>query len=91
MPTRPQMRDPSSLAAYALTTTELITEHGGRFEARGGAMEPQGQGARPRAIVVLESRTMAPPRGRHADPADAPPVELRAPGADPDVVLVDGV
>jgi len=53
---RLQMRDPSWRTEYGPKTAELVAKHGGRYLARGGAMERlEGQLAG-QTLVVIEDR-----------------------------------
>ena len=51
---------------------------------------PEGQGALPNAIVVLEFPSMAQAKAWHDDPAYAPLIKLRQAGSDLDFILVEG-
>jgi uncharacterized protein (DUF1330 family) len=89
---RLEMRDPSWRAGYGPKAAELVAKHGGRYLARGGAMERlEGQGALPSSIVILEFPSMAQAKAWYNDPAYAPLIKLRQSGSDLDLVLVEGL
>lgn len=89
---RLQMRDPSWLEKYREKVPALIDKHGGRYVARGGAMEKlEGSAELPSAMVVLEFPSMDKARAWYNDPEYAPFIKLRQGGADLDLVLVEGL
>lgn len=89
---RLQMRDPSWVERYRATVPSLVARHGGRYLARGGAMERlEGGAPLPTSFVVLEFPSMDHARAFHRDPEYAPFIRLRQAGSDLDLVLVEGL
>lgn len=89
---RLQMRDPSWMAEYGPKTAALVEKHGGKYLARGGAMEQlEGEGDLPSAVVVLEFPSMEQAKAWYNDPEYGPMITLRQGGSDLDFVLVDGL
>jgi uncharacterized protein (DUF1330 family) len=89
---RLQMRNPSWVKEYGPKTEALVKKHGGRYLARGGAMERlEGQGALPSSIVVIEFPSMANARAWYRDAEYAPMIALRQGGSDLDFILVEGL
>lgn len=89
---RLQMRDPSWREQYRAKVGPIVEKHGGRYLARGGAMETlEGNTALPSGIVVLEFPSLEKARAFYHDPDYAPLIKLRQGGADLDLVVVEGV
>jgi uncharacterized protein (DUF1330 family) len=82
--------DQDKLVRYREGNTEVVAEHGGRFVARGGAMESLEGDWDPKRIVVIEFPDMGAARAWYTSDGYAPLRELRRSASVTDIVLVEG-
>lgn len=89
---RLQMKDPSWLGPYRENVPATLEAHGGRYLARGGAMERlEGSDELPSTLVVIEFPTADAARAWHGSPEYAPYKAMRQEGSDMEVVLTEGL
>jgi uncharacterized protein (DUF1330 family) len=84
-------RDAEALAEYRRGNTDSVARHGGRFVARGGAVELLEGDWDTRRIVVIEFPDMATARGWYESEDYAPLKALRQSVSDTNLILVEGV
>jgi uncharacterized protein (DUF1330 family) len=84
-------RDQEALVEYRRGNTDSVARHGGRFVARGGAMELLEGEWDTRRIVVIEFPDMAAAHGWYESDDYAPLKALRQSASDTNIILVDGV
>ena len=81
-----------TLAEYRRGNTDAVARHGGRFLARGGALEHlEGKSEPPLRVVVMEFPDAAAARGWYESDEYAPLRALRQSVSETDLVLVEGV
>jgi uncharacterized protein (DUF1330 family) len=84
-------RDEEALAEYRRRNTDSVVRHGGRFVARGGAVELLDGDWDTRRIVVIEFPDMAAARDWYESEDYAPLKALRQSASDTNIILVEGV
>ncbi len=84
------VHDPSVFEQYRAQVSPIITKHGGRYLARGGAIEVVEGHAAPR-LVVVEFPDMAAAQGFYRGPDYAPALALRLSCSTSDIVIAEGV
>jgi len=80
-----------ALAEYRRGNTEAVARHGGRFLARGGALEALEGAEPPLRVVIIEFPDSAAARGWYGSEDYAPLRELRRSVSETDLILVEGV
>ncbi len=85
------VRDDARYAAYAAEGGRILPELGGRFLARGGAIEVLEGTWRPRRLVVIEFPDRAAARRWYASEEYRAARQLREGAADFRAVLVEGL
>jgi uncharacterized protein (DUF1330 family) len=87
-----EVRDTSWVERYRATVPSLVAKHGGKYLARGGAMEKlEGGSPLPTTFVILEFPTLDEARAFYRDPEYAPFIRLRQSGSNAELLLVDGI
>lgn len=86
-----EVTDPALLEEYKKLSPPTVAQYGGRFLARGGAVEPVEGGWSPSRLGVLEFPRMAQARAGIDSPEYAPAKALRQRAAKSRMVLVEGV
>ena len=85
------VRDPEAIETYRTRAAASIAKHGGRYLARGGAIEKLEGGWTPRNIVVVEFPDMERARAWYRSPEYAAALEVRDRALSRNLILVDGV
>ena len=86
-----EVTDPATYDEYRKGVAATITQHGGRFLARGGAVEHLEGSFMPKRVVILEFASMAAAKAWYASPEYAPLLALRKQASKGDLVLTEGV
>jgi len=79
------------LAEYRRRNTDAVANHGGRFLARGGAVERLEGDSAPLRVVVMEFGDMEAARGWYGSAEYEPLKALRQAASETDLLLVEGV
>jgi uncharacterized protein (DUF1330 family) len=83
-------RDPDALAEYRRRNTDAVANHGGRFLARGGAVEVL-EGPWPHErCVLMEFPDVAAARGWYESEEYAPLKAMRQTASDTQLIIVEG-
>jgi uncharacterized protein (DUF1330 family) len=83
--------DQEKLVEYRERNTDVVSEYGGRFVARGGAQELLEGDWDPKRLVIIEFPDMDAARGWYHSDGYAPLRELRRSASVTDIVVVEGV
>jgi uncharacterized protein (DUF1330 family) len=83
--------DQDKLAQYREGNTAVVTEHGGRFVARGGATAVLEGDWDPQRIVLIEFPDMDAARAWYESDGYAPLRELRKSASTTNIVVVEGL
>jgi uncharacterized protein (DUF1330 family) len=83
--------DQDKLARYRDGNTEVVTAHGGRFVARGGAHVVLEGEWDPKRLVIIEFPDVDAARAWYGSDGYAPLRELRRSASTTDIVVVEGV
>ena len=83
--------DPDKFEEYRKLVPPTIEAYGGRYVARGGAVESLEGGWQPKRIVVLEFDDVERARAWHGSDAYAPARALRDASARSRMIVVEGV
>lgn len=86
-----QVTDPNGYEAYRSRTRATIEAFGGRFLARGGAVEVREGAYRPERVILLEFPNMAAARGWYDSSAYQEIIPHRLSTARTDLMLFDGI
>lgn len=82
--------DPQLYEAYRRRVPALIAEYGGRYLARGGALEVKEGDWTPKRLVLVEFPSMEQARRFYDSPAYAPLLALRKRATRSRLVLLEG-
>jgi uncharacterized protein (DUF1330 family) len=82
--------NPEGYAAYRPLAAASVAQHGGKFIARGGAVEPLEGGWTPKRVVIIEFPSMAAARSWHASPDYQAALKIRQANSTGRVIIVDG-
>ena len=83
--------DPTLYEDYKKLVPATVAKYGGRFAARGGAVDAKEGGWNPARIVILEFPSMAQARKWYDSPEYAPALAMRLKSASAKLILVEGV
>ena len=83
--------DPQLYAEYAKGVSATIAAYGGKYLARGGAVETKEGGWTPKRVVVLEFASMDQARKWYHSPEYKPLLDMRLKAANAKLILVEGV
>jgi uncharacterized protein (DUF1330 family) len=83
--------DPDLVAKYRTLAQATIAKYGGRYLARGGAVEPVEGGWAPKNIVILEFPSMERAREWYRSPEYAEALKIRATALNRRLIFVEGV
>ena len=86
-----EVTDPVTYEDYRKGVAATIAQYGGRFLARGGAVERCEGAFVPKRIVILEFPSMATARQWYASPEYAPLLALRKRASNGDLFITEGV
>ncbi len=84
------VHDPAGFDQYRREVEPVLAAFGGRYLARGGALETLEGERQQRRLVIVEFPSMDAARGFYHSSAYAPVLQLRLDSAASDVVLVEG-
>jgi len=82
--------NPEGYAAYRPLAAASVAQHGGRFIARGGAVESMEGGWSSSRIVIIEFRSMAAARAWYDSPDYQKALTIRLANSTGRVIMVDG-
>lgn len=82
--------DPVAYEEYRKRVPPVISAHGGRFLARGGAIDVLEGSWAPKRLVIVEFPDMAALRSFYQSPAYRPLIELRNRSAKSNVLALEG-
>jgi uncharacterized protein (DUF1330 family) len=85
------VRDAKAYEAYRTRAAPSIAQYGGRYLARGGAIEPLEGNWTPRVIVIAEFPDLESARTWYRSPEYAAALAFRDIGLSRNLILVDGV
>jgi len=83
--------DPTLYEDYKKLVPATVAKYGGRFAARGGAVDSKEGGWKPARLVVLEFPSMELARRWYGSPEYAPALALRLKAANARLIIVEGV
>jgi uncharacterized protein (DUF1330 family) len=86
-----EIRDPVLVERYRSLAQASIAKYGGRYLARGGAIEPVEGGWTPKHIVIVEFPTMDKAREWYRSPEYAEALAVRRDALDRRLIFVEGV
>jgi uncharacterized protein (DUF1330 family) len=84
-------KDPEAFEAYRARAAASIARYGGRYLARGGAIQIMEGCWQPQAIVIVEFDTAAQAERWYASDEYAEALALREQALSRDLILVDGL
>jgi uncharacterized protein (DUF1330 family) len=82
--------NPEGYAPYRLLAAASIAQHGGKFIARGGAVEPLEGGWSPKRVVIIEFPSMAVARTWYASPEYQAALKIRLANSTGRVIITEG-
>jgi len=86
-----EVTDAKTYEEYKRIVPGVIAKYGGKYLARGGAVETREGDWSPKRLVVLEFPSMDRARAFHGSPEYAPALALRTRAARSKVILVEGL
>jgi uncharacterized protein (DUF1330 family) len=86
-----EVTDPKGYEEYRQWVPALIAAHGGRYLARGGAVEVLEGDWMPRRTVILEFPSRDDLLAFYRDPAYQPLIKIRQAASNSRLVMIDGV
>jgi len=86
-----EVTDPAAYDEYRKGVAATITQHGGRFLARGGGVLRLEGSFEPKRIVILEFPSMAAAKTWYASPEYAPLLAQRKRASKGDLFMTEGV
>ncbi len=86
-----EVTDPSLLEEYKKLSPATVAQYGGRFLARGGALEVIEGTWQPKRLVILEFPSLAQAKAWVNSPEYAPARRIRQQASRSNLVVVDGV
>ena len=84
-------RDAAAMETYRTLAAQSIAQYGGRYLARGGAVEPLEGDWTPRIIIIAEFPNLDSARAWYRSPEYAEALAFRDAGLSRNLILVDGV
>jgi uncharacterized protein (DUF1330 family) len=84
------VQDPEGMAKYSAAVPEIVARHGGRYLARGGAVEPVEGDWDPGRLVILEFDSMEAARAMFASAEYQAVAGFRQRATQSNIVIVDG-
>ena len=82
--------NPDGYAAYRPLAGASIAQHGGKFIARGGAVESLDGDWKPQRVVIIEFPSMAAARAWYASPEYQAALKLRLANSTGRTILTEG-
>lgn len=86
-----EVTDPALLEEYKKLSPATVAQYGGRFLARGGAMEVLEGAWQPKRLVILEFPSLAQAKAWVNSTEYAPARRIRQQASRSNLVVVDGV
>lgn len=86
-----EVTDPVTFDQYRQMSPPTVAQYGGRFLARGGAVQPQEGQWSPRRLVILEFPSVERAKAWIDSPEYAPARRLRQASAVSNLVIVEGL
>jgi len=86
-----EVLDPAAYDEYRKGVPATIAAYGGKFLARGGAVETLEGGWAPKRIVILEFESAARARAWHDSPEYRPFLKIRERAARSKLIIVEGI
>jgi uncharacterized protein (DUF1330 family) len=86
-----EIRDQELIKQYRLLAQDSIAQYGGRYLARGGAIEPVEGDWDPKGLIIVEFPDMERARSWYRSPEYAEALKLRRHALDRRLVFVDGL
>lgn len=86
-----EARDRSAMEAYRALAAQTIAQYGGRYLARGGAVEVVEGGPPPKTLIIVEFPSMARAREWYASPEYAEALKLRQTALERRLMFVEGL
>ena len=86
-----EVTDPALLEDYKKLSPATVAQYGGRFLARGGAMEVLEGTWQPKRLVILEFPSLAQAKAWVNSPEYAPARRIRQQASRSNIVVVEGV
>ena len=86
-----EVTDPAAYEDYRKGVLATITKYGGRFIARGGAVQHLEGAFVPKRVVIVEFPSMAAAKTWYASPEYAPLLALRQRTSKGDLFAVEGI
>ena len=86
-----EIHDPDAYKEYAKLVPATIAQYGGKYLARGGAVEGKEGGWNPKRVVVLEFPSMDQARRWYHSPEYGPVLAIRLKHATSKLILVEGL
>ena len=85
------VRDAEAFQTYRTRAAASIIQHGGRYLARGGEIEPLEGTWKPRNIIIVEFPSLEQARAWYRSPEYAFALEMRDQALSRTLILVDGI
>ena len=85
------VRDQELIKQYRLLAQESIAKYGGRYLARGGAIEAVEGGWAPKSLIIVEFPDMERARAWYRSPEYAEALKVRRHALDRRLIFVDGL
>ena len=85
------VRDADAFQTYRTRAADSIARHGGRYLARGGAVEALEGAWEPRNVIIVEFPSVEQARAWYSSPEYAHALEVRDKALSRNLILVDGV
>jgi uncharacterized protein (DUF1330 family) len=82
--------NPDGYAPYRPLAADTVARHGGRFVARGGAVEPLEGGWKPSRVVIIEFPSMDAARKWYHSPEYQEALRIRLANSTGRVILTEG-
>ena len=84
-------KDPAAIETYRTRASASIAQHGGRYLARGGAVEAVEGGWKPERIIIVEFPDMARVRAWYRSPEYAAALTVRDQALSRNLIFVEGL
>jgi len=85
------VRDADAFQLYRTRAAASIVQHGGKYLARGGEIEPLEGTWGPRTIIIVEFPTIEQARAWYRSPEYASALDVRDKALSRNLILVDGI
>ncbi|MFT4121687.1 DUF1330 domain-containing protein [Bradyrhizobium sp.] len=85
-----EVRDAGAMEGYRALASETIAQYGGRYLARGGAVELVEGGPPPRTVIIVEFPSLARAREWYGSAEYAAALELRQTALERRLLFVEG-